>query len=104
MAMGQQEPIEPAEAGSAPEQLALAAFPAIDQDAVASRFDEEAGMVAFCRWNAGRRPSKCQVEHSWLSTSGDSPRFALLICVDGAAGPRQLLPQGTADCMNSQMA
>ena len=28
-------------------------------------------------------------------------RFAL---VDGAAGPRQLLPQGTADCMNSQMA
>ena len=39
-----------------------------------------------------------------LSTFGDGPRFALHICVDGAAGPRQLLPQGTADCMNSLMA
>jgi hypothetical protein len=43
-------------AGSAPQQLALAALPAINQDAVASRFDEEAGMVAFCRRNACRRP------------------------------------------------
>ena len=56
MAMCQKESIEPAEAGSAPQQLALAAFTAINQDAVAARFDEEAGMVAFCRRNACRRP------------------------------------------------
>jgi hypothetical protein len=35
--------IEPAETGSAPQHLALDAFPAINQDAVAARFDEEAG-------------------------------------------------------------
>jgi len=45
-----------AEAGSAPQQLALDALSTINQDAVAARFDEEAGMVALCRRNACRRP------------------------------------------------
>jgi hypothetical protein len=63
MAMRQQQPIEPAEAGAAPQQLALGALPAIDQDTAAARFHQETGMIALRRGNARRRPQKCQVEH-----------------------------------------
>jgi hypothetical protein len=63
MAVRQQEPIEPSKTGAAPQQLALGTLPAVHENSVAARFYEETRMIAFCRWNACRRPEKCQVEH-----------------------------------------
>jgi hypothetical protein len=63
MAVRQQEPIEPSKAGATPQLLALSTLPAIHENSVAARFNEEAWMIAFCRWNACQRTEKCQVEH-----------------------------------------
>jgi hypothetical protein len=46
MAVRQQEPVEPSEAGAAPEQLALRPLSAVDHDAVPAGFHQEARMVA----------------------------------------------------------
>jgi len=46
MTVRQQEPVEPSEAGAAPEQLALHTLPAVDHDAVAPGLHQEARMVA----------------------------------------------------------
>jgi hypothetical protein len=61
--VSKQQSIEPPEAGSAPQQLALCAFPAIHQDPIATDLDQKACMVAFCRRDACRRPKKGQIEH-----------------------------------------
>jgi hypothetical protein len=45
-AVRQQGPVEPSEAGAAPEQLALRTLPAIDHDAVTPGLHYEARMVA----------------------------------------------------------
>ena len=58
MAVRQQQPIEPSQAGAAPQQLALSALPAIHQDPAAARFDEKTRMIAFGRWNARRCTEK----------------------------------------------
>ncbi len=54
MAVRQQQPVKPAEAGAGPQKLPLRAFPAIDQDTVAGRLDEQPRMVTVGRWDAGR--------------------------------------------------
>lgn len=46
MAVRQQQAMQPAEAGAAPEQLALSALTAIDHDAMATGLDKEARMAA----------------------------------------------------------
>jgi hypothetical protein len=49
MGVGQQNPIEPPEAGAAPQQLALRPLPAIDQDAVTSSLHQKTRMIAPLR-------------------------------------------------------
>jgi hypothetical protein len=44
----QQQAIQPPESNAAPEQLALRTLSAIDHDAAAAPFDEEAWMAAVC--------------------------------------------------------
>jgi hypothetical protein len=46
MAVGQQEPVEPPEAGSTAQQLALRALPAIDQDALVSSLEKVPSAIA----------------------------------------------------------
>jgi hypothetical protein len=46
MAVRQEQPVEPSEASAAPEQLALRTLSAIDHDAVAPGFHQEARVVA----------------------------------------------------------
>ena len=63
--MLQKQPVEPAEAGAATEQLTLSALPAIDQDPMSTNFHEKARMIALRRWHAGRSSEKGQTEHGW---------------------------------------
>jgi hypothetical protein len=71
MAMRQQQAIQSAESGAAPEQLALRALPAIDHDAAATRLNQKARVIAIGGRNAGGRPEKGQIEHR----EGTSPLF-----------------------------
>lgn len=63
MSVGQQEPVKPSKASTAAQQLALCALPTVYQDTLVAGFNENAGMVAFDRWHACRRPQKGQREH-----------------------------------------
>ena len=74
MTVGQEDPVEPSETGATPEQLALCPLPAIDQDAIVTRFHQNAWMIALRRWDAGRGSEKGQIEHEL----GDSDNFELL--------------------------
>jgi len=48
MTMGQQETIEPSEASTAAQQLALCPLSAVYQNAMAAGLDKDARMVAIC--------------------------------------------------------
>jgi hypothetical protein len=63
VAVGQQEPPKPPESGAAPKQLPLGSLSAIDEHALAANYDEQTRMIAFRRWNAGRRAEESQVKH-----------------------------------------
>jgi len=63
VAVSQQDPVEPSEAGPAAQQLTLRPFSAIDQDAVAACLYQNARMIALCRRNACRRTQESEIEH-----------------------------------------
>jgi hypothetical protein len=63
MAMRQQQAMQPAESGTALEQLALSALTAIDHDATAAGLDKEARMAAVRRGDARRGAEEGDVEH-----------------------------------------
>jgi Protein of unknown function (DUF3750) len=63
MAVRQQEPVEPTEAGAAPEQLALRSLSTIDHDSMAASFHQKARMVPLRRGRARGGSKKGQVEH-----------------------------------------
>ena len=63
MAVGQQDPIKPSEAGAAPKQLALRALPTIHQYAMAADLHQKTRMVAVRGRDARRSSKKRQIEH-----------------------------------------
>jgi hypothetical protein len=71
MAVRQQQPVEPAKASPASEQLTLCAFSAIDHDAVTTNFHEKPRMIALRRWDARRSSEKGQIKHAGVMISSD---------------------------------
>src|SRR6516225_1382310 len=78
MTVGQQKPCQPTKAGAAAKQLPLGALSAIHQNPLATRLDQETGMVALGRRNACRCPQEGEREHLpplSVSTCKDISRF-----------------------------
>src|SRR3954463_2051751 len=101
MAVRQQDAVKAPKAGPAPQQLALGALTAIDQDAPARRLDQKGRMVALCGRNAGRGPEKCQGEHClYLSgmsvTSSAQPWPSFRLRFHRLHGDARHLPQRLA--------
>lgn len=63
MGMREQQAVKRPEAGVAPQQLALRAFPAVDQNSLASGLDKQGRVIAFGRRYAGRGAKKRQFEN-----------------------------------------
>lgn len=55
--------MKPPEAGAAPQQLALRAFPAVDQNSLASGLDKQGRVISLGRGYAGRGAKKGQSEN-----------------------------------------
>jgi hypothetical protein len=81
MAMRQQQAIQSAESGAAPEQLALRALPAIDHDAAAACLDQKARVITIGRRDAGRCSEEGEIEHR--GQSSPPVAFRRLVCERG---------------------
>jgi len=63
MGMREQQAMKPSEAGAAAQQLALRAFPAVDQNSVSSDLDKQGRVISLGRGYAGRGAKKRQFEN-----------------------------------------
>ncbi|CDX37672.1 hypothetical protein MPLA_2130009 [Mesorhizobium sp. ORS 3359] len=85
MRMREQQAMKPPEARAAAQQLALRAFPAINQKSVASGLDEQGRVVSLGRGYAGRGAKKRQFEDHGASLAREQ---------QGLKAGRQPFPRG----------
>src|SRR5882672_8079222 len=81
----EQKSIQPTETGSAAQQLALGALPAIDHNAMACDLHQQAWMVSLGGLDARGRPQEGKIEHD------ESLVLATRCGLDRARGSRVLI-------------
>lgn len=68
--------MKPPQAGAAPQQLALGAFPAVDQNSLASGLDQQGRVISLGRGYAGRgarkRFSRMITNHSFIASLSET--------------------------------
>ena len=73
VAVGEKDPVQPAETQAAPQQLALRALAAVDQEAMVLVQHHRRRQAAVNGWRRGRSPEKDQLEQGNLLTGVTVP-------------------------------